>query len=123
MPRAASASPRKPFGFPRSHRLLKPDEFRAVFRTGQRVHHRHWMLVVAPGETGAPARLGLAVSKKCAKRAVDRNRIKRVTRDWFRHAGLQGVDIVVTGKRGVAELNKAELRESLHRLQRRFPKP
>jgi ribonuclease P protein component len=64
--------------------------------------------------------LGLAVSKKCAKRAVDRNRIKRVTRDWFRHAGLQGVDIVVTGKRGVADLSKPELRDSLKRLQRRL---
>lgn len=120
MPRVASASLRKPFGFPRSDRLLKPDEFRAVFRNGQRVHNRHWMLVIAPGATGVPARLGLAVSKKSAKRAVDRNRVKRVTRDWFRHAGFDGFDIVITCKRGVADLSKAELRDSLQQLQRRF---
>ena len=77
------------------------------------------MLVVAPTTVDAPARLGLAISKKCAKRAVDRNRIKRVTREWFRTNDLRGMDVVVTGKRGLAELSASALRASLDDLQLR----
>ncbi len=77
------------------------------------------MLVVAPSTHDAPARLGLAISKKCAKRAVDRNRIKRVTREWFRTSDLHGIDVVVTGKHGLAALSSAELRSSLDALHRR----
>jgi|GEM_PF-3976772 len=43
-----------------------------------------------------PARLGMAVAKKCAKRAVDRNRLKRLARESFRQHkhSLAGFDIV-----------------------------
>jgi len=42
------------------------------------------------------ARLGLVVGKKFLKRAVDRNRCKRVLREQFRlrRAGLPAVDLV-----------------------------
>ena len=114
-----TADPRK--RFPRSARVRTRAEYSTVFNGARRVSDPLMTLHWLPADR--PARLGLAVSRKVDPNAVGRNRIKRVTRDWFRHAGLQGVDIVVTGKRGVADLNKAELRESLHRLQRRFPKP
>jgi ribonuclease P protein component len=46
------------------------------------------------------ARLGLAVGKKHVRRAVGRNRIKRLVRESFRvHAGdLGGVDLVVLSR-------------------------
>lgn len=42
------------------------------------------------------------MSKKCARRAVDRNRLKRVARESFRQRrhGLQGIDFVVLCRRG-----------------------
>jgi ribonuclease P protein component len=46
-------------------------------------------------------RLGLIVPKRVFPRAVDRNRVKRVLREWFRkQANLRGCDILirVTGK-------------------------
>jgi len=38
---------------------------------------------VAPNDTGA-ARLGLVVGKRQARRACDRNRVKRIAREVFR---------------------------------------
>lgn len=54
-------------------------------------------------------RLGLAISKKCARRAIDRNRLKRLARESFRRAyrRLPGVDIVVMcTPRATAESNQ-----------------
>lgn len=70
-------------------------------------------------------RLGLTVSKRAAKRAVDRNRLKRLARESFRHrsASLPAWDFVVLARRGAAEADNVLLRESLNkhfdRLQRR----
>jgi ribonuclease P protein component len=54
------------------------------------------------------ARLGLIVPKRYLPRAVDRNRVKRLLREWFRHRqeSLQGRDIVV---RVVQPLSDARL--------------
>jgi ribonuclease P protein component len=43
------------------------------------------------------ARLGLAITKRVAPRAVDRNRVKRIVREVFRHAAprLGAVDVVI----------------------------
>lgn len=52
------------------------------------------------------ARLGVIVAKKIAKRAVDRNRIKRWVRECFRLSqdSLSGLDIVVLAKNGLVEV-------------------
>ncbi len=48
-------------------------------------------------EGNTEARLGLVVGKKQLKRAVDRNRVKRVVREQFRlrRPSLPAVDLVV----------------------------
>lgn len=59
-------------------------------------------------------RLGLAVAKKMFRKAVERNRIKRLIREAFRHerpAWKCGLDIVVRPK--VRELTFDGLRKSL----------
>ena len=70
-------------GFPRAARVRAKAEFDAVFKAGRRTAEPlmalHWLA------DEAPARLGLAVSRKVDPRAVGRNRIKRVLRDAFRH--------------------------------------
>jgi ribonuclease P protein component len=49
------------------------------------------------------ARLGLAISRKVARTAVARNRIKRVSRESFRHRQyeLGALDVVILGRNDV----------------------
>ncbi len=67
-------------------------------------------------------RLGLAISRKVAKSAVARNRIKRIARDSFRHhqAWLGDLDCVVMGRSGLTEQDNAVLFASLQRHWRRL---
>ena len=69
--------------FPKRARLLKPAEFSRVFKKAHRSSDRQLTILAAPNDLDYP-RLGLAISKKHAKRAVDRNRIKRIVRESFR---------------------------------------
>lgn len=66
----------------------------------------------------AHARLGLAISKRHARRAVDRNRIKRHAREVFRSlfGSLTAGDYVVLNRPGAATAAGGELRVSLTRL-------
>lgn len=61
------------------------------------------------------ARLGLAIARKQLRLAVQRNRIKRVVRDAFRHrrTQLDGLDIVVMARHPAARADNARLRASL----------
>ncbi|OYY48007.1 MAG: ribonuclease P protein component, partial [Polynucleobacter sp. 35-46-207] len=44
----------------------------------------YWGLYLASPNAGAKPDLGIAVAKKLAKRAVDRNRLKRMIREVVR---------------------------------------
>ena len=77
-------------------RLLKAADFRRAFATGKRIRCGTFTLIAESNEFEHP-RLGLAVSRKAAVKAVDRNRIKRVVRESFRRraAAIPAFDIVV----------------------------
>ncbi|ACY86383.1 RNase P protein component [Edwardsiella piscicida] len=66
-------------------------------------------------------RIGLTVAKKHVKRAHERNRIKRLTRESFRlrQHSLPAMDFVVIVKKGVQELDNRALTEMLEKLWRR----
>jgi len=68
-------------------------------------------------KTERGGRLGVTVSRKVSRRAVDRNRIKRQIRESFRthQAGLDGCDIVVTAQAGAAQVATDMLRKSLEK--------
>lgn len=70
--------------------------------------------VLARPNTVQTARLGLTISRRAAKRAVDRNRLKRLARECFRHRPeLPPCDFVVLAKPPAARADLAELRVSL----------
>ena len=105
--------------FPRTARVRAKAEFSAVFDRGRRTAEPrmalHWLA------DAAPARLGLAVSRKVDPHAVGRNRIKRSLREAFRHlrGRLPGGAYVVVARSGAAQADGAVLREAFERLLQR----
>ncbi len=99
------------FRFGKSHRLLKPSEYRFVFQRARKRAARGFTIYICPNTLGHP-RLGVAISRKCVPGAVMRNRVKRIIRESFRQRShtLGGVDIVFLGRQGLAGQSREELR-------------
>ena len=89
-------------------------EYRQVFSSNSRSSDKNFT-VLAYYSGSDVARLGLAIAKKHTRRAVDRNRIKRLVRENFRHskAALAGYDLVVMAKPGTASFSNLNLSNSL----------
>lgn len=105
--------------FPRELRLLTPEQFKRVFNEPVRAASPHLTLLARSNGLLHP-RLGLTVPKKALKRAVWRNRVKRLVRESFRHKQhqLPAVDIVVIAKSGIGNLDNSELLTLLDKLWR-----
>jgi ribonuclease P protein component len=99
-------------GFSRDQRLGKSAEFGRVFAGAARSADRYFTVLARPGLTPT-ARLGLTISRRTAKRAVDRNKLKRLARESFRHQRLPAWDFVVVSKAEAAAADKGTLRASL----------
>jgi len=69
-------------------------------------------------------RLGLVISRKAARTAVARNRIKRLVRESFRHEQQQlgSLDVVVIGRPGIALQTNQAIAESLDQLWKKLNK-
>jgi ribonuclease P protein component len=72
----------KPFSFPKSARLLARKEFLFLQNYGKRRHCPHFVLLLSPAK-GGRSRLGLTVTRRFGN-AVQRNRMKRLLREFFR---------------------------------------
>ena len=71
-----------------------------------------WGLYLASPSQDAKPDLGIAVAKKLAKRAVDRNRLKRMIRESVRSAQAAGLnsDVVVKLKKPIGRETRGRLR-------------
>lgn len=81
------------------------------------MYGRHFIIHITDNRSRHP-RLGLVVSKKVSKLAVQRNRIKRQIREAFRQSQgqLSNMDFIVVAKLGISEEVNAVLNQDLVRL-------
>jgi ribonuclease P protein component len=77
-------------------RIKKADDFSSVFCFAFMSKSKHLKLNAKPNEL-TYSRLGLVVPKKIYPKAVQRNKTKRIIREFFRRKGddLSGMDIVI----------------------------
>ena len=69
-------------------------------------------MYLVSSEQGAAPDLGIAVAKKLAKRAVDRNRLKRMVREIVRGAQARNPnDVVVKLKKPIGRETRGRLRK------------
>ena len=76
--------------------MRKARDFAQVFSQPKRSSSRTVTVLARPNGTDT-ARLGLAIAQKHVRKAVDRNRVKRLVRDYFRRHNnrLSGLDVMV----------------------------
>ncbi|MGO3127248.1 MAG: ribonuclease P protein component [Luteimonas sp.] len=96
--------------YPRHVRVRARADFDRIFASATRTASP--MLAVHLLSEEGPPRLGLAVSRKVDKRAVGRNRIKRVLRDAFRllQPQLKSGSYVVVARPAAAQADNEVLR-------------
>lgn len=117
----APASSHAGLRFPREARVRQGADFQLCFAARQRLPGRffvlHWRHNAAVGP-----RLGLAVSRKVDRRAVGRNRLKRLLREAFRseRARLPAMDLVIIAKPEASKVDGEALRDDLTRLWKRL---
>jgi len=104
--------------FCRSKRLLTTHEFNAVFTNSNYKSFHPTLLLLAKENFSNKARLGLVVGKKNIKFAVQRNRIKRQLREFFRlnQIKLSGLDMIFVARKGLADLNNHQIRLNVAQL-------
>ena len=99
---------------PKNARLLKAADFDKVFKKSVRSSDRFFTILARPSDLPYP-RLGMAISKRKARLAVTRNRLKRLVRESFRHTHPYSADYVVMAGSHAAHVNNNELVASLEK--------
>lgn len=99
---------------PRTNRIRCSADYRFMRNQGRRRHTQNF-IVYTFVRKNSPARLGLTVSRKVG-RAVTRNRVKRLLREFFRlHQPLMvpGRDVSIVAKPGADQLDYWQVCEEL----------
>jgi len=107
------------FSFKKGERLLRRADFERLAKTGNRINGEYFIILFARNGLGK-LRLGITVSKRVG-RAVIRNRLKRLVREYFRqHKGLFGdsYDVNVIAKSGIPGLSSRRITEALDAIVR-----
>jgi len=97
--------------FCKDSRLLNAGDYRRVFDDVKcKAGHRHLLLLATPNDRPGH-RLGLVIAKKHVRLAVQRNRIKRIAREVFRHLppSQPALDVILLARPGMDKLDNAQL--------------
>ena len=105
------------FSFTKADRILKRGEYTALSKSGKRVQTAEFIAYFIPARYDR-SRLGVTVTKKVGQ-AVERNRIKRMVREFFRinrHCLSGRWDINIIAKRQSAGIRSEKAYQSLQNI-------
>jgi ribonuclease P protein component len=94
----------------KAERLRKKADFEIIAREGLRRHTRNFLMIARKNDQGF-ARVGVVAGKKLGN-AVERNRVKRSVREFFRRNKdhvASSTDYVIVGKKGAQDLPYAHV--------------
>ncbi|OGT60580.1 MAG: ribonuclease P protein component [Gammaproteobacteria bacterium RIFCSPHIGHO2_12_FULL_45_12] len=108
--------------FSRQDRLIRQSDFQSVFAARPSKLAHHYLLVLSRPNGMSHARLGVNIAKRHVRRAVDRNKVKRILRESFRHhrEALLERDFVVILRASCSSFDKKALREDINHLWQPF---
>ena len=89
----------------KEERLRRKGEFETIAKEGARKHTKNFLVISRKNNQGY-SRLGAVASKRLGK-AVERNRVKRLMREFFRRNKDRlppSTDYVIVGKKGAQDL-------------------
>ena len=95
--------------FSKKFRIVKAEQYKNIFSKPKRSVDNKFIILAKKNNVNYP-RLGLAISKKSIKLSVQRNRIKRLIKEYFRKEVIttdQSIDFVVMAKKNI-QTNKNE---------------
>jgi len=104
---------------PKYSRVLNRRDFLRIQNRGKKLRSAHLLVSVLKNDQAESSRIGITITRKVDKRAVQRNRFKRIIREFFRQHRFQlasGLDIVVIGLNGVTSLANAAIRSEFETL-------
>lgn len=104
----------KSYSFPKEERVLKRKDFIRRSLADKKRVFPHFLVIIKPNNLGI-TRLGLTVGKNRGG-AVQRNRIKRLLREFFRKAKAQlppSRDIIIVALKGSDPLTYCQVFEEL----------
>jgi ribonuclease P protein component len=113
----ARSSTTPSFRLPPERRMRRPAEFKRVYAGGKRLGNEFFTVNVQTN-AATSARLGMSIAARILRRAVDRNRVRRLIRESFRvhQLSLPALDIVIGARAGVLTADNAQLRSALEKL-------
>ena len=96
----------------KKNRLKKKRDFEDVFKKGKAVKGSFLFIKHRKNNLGVP-RFGFAVSAKIAKKAVERNKIRRILSEAVRSIidDLDGHDVIVFAARKITAVSRKDIAE------------
>ncbi|MCK5506425.1 MAG: ribonuclease P protein component [Thermodesulfovibrionia bacterium] len=103
------------------HRLKGEDTFESIKKRGKLYQSQDFGIAVIKRTEKGKSRFGFVVSKKIAKSAVHRNRIKRALREAVRrnlNYFPKGIDAVILTKKSIFKKTTEEIMRELEKFSR-----
>ncbi len=103
---------------PKENRLVRKPDFEKVKEKGEKFQSHLFGLLVFPNEEDV-SRFGFVISTKLSKKAVKRNRVKRILREQVRLSLPKiknGFDVIFLGKKALLEVSYKEIGKEIKRL-------